>query len=277
MQLEDKFIAFVDILGFGSAVNRVESGGTLTLQDLRGAVKCLGNEADVLGIRGYGPTICPDSRRLKYDVAFELTQVSDCVVVSTEISPAGAITIIDHCWEVVLRLLQKGLMCRGHIRRGKIFHNGQEFIGAGYQQALSGEQSVTAFRKDVDDLGTPFIELDTSISSYIASSTDSCIHEMYGRMVKEDRVVTAIYPFKRIFPSIGGGTTVAEEKRSLENVRKMIKTFIDGLRAHVQKSNSKAVRKFRHYEEALLEQLRKCDEVDDMLDKLSHPYPSERM
>lgn len=277
MQLEDKFIAFVDILGFASAVNRVESGGTLSLHDLRQAIACLGSEGDLQEIREYGPTVCPDSRRVRYDAAFELTQLSDCVVVSAEISPAGVITIIDHCWKVVLRLLQKGLMCRGHIRRGKIFHSGNEFIGAGYQEALSGEQSVTAFKKDADELGTPFVELDTSVSDYVTSSTDSCVREMYGRMVKDDQAVTAVYPFQRIFPQIGGRATVAEEKRAVENIRRMIIKFIEGLRFHVEPSHSKAARKLRHYEEALQEQLRKCDEVEDMLDKLSQPYPYGRL
>lgn len=277
MQLEDKFIAFVDILGFASAVNRVESDGTLSLHDLRQAIACLGSSGDVQEIRKYGPTICPDSRRVSFDAAFELTQVSDCVVVSTEISPAGVITIIDHCWKVVFRLLQKGLMCRGHIRRGKIFHRGNEFIGAGYQEALSREQSVTAFKKEADELGTPFVELDASVSDYVTSSADSCVREMYGRMVKDDQAVTAIYPFQRLFPQIGGRETVVEEKQTVENIRRMIIEFIEGLRFHVEPSNSKAKRKLRHYDEALQEQLRKCDEVESMLDKLSQPYPSGRL
>lgn len=278
MKYEDKFIAFVDILGFASAVTNAEADGSLSLEDLREATRLLGGKDDVEAVRAYGPTICPDAPRDAQDVGFELTQTSDCVIVSTEVSPSGAITIVNQCYLAVFKLLKKGLMCRGHIRRGKIYHQGREFIGPGYQDAYKRESAVSVFKRNAAERGTPFVELDPSIRDYIAECGDGCVLEMYQRMVEKGGEVDAIFPFKRLSSliTIGGGNQldVAKEKKSIDTLRTIINNFRSGLKRHVDTSNESAVRKLGHYESALVAQLEECDRLDEMVDMLAEPFPA---
>ena len=276
MEFKDKFIAFVDVLGFECFVEAAEKGTGMSLKKLDEAVSILGSHDDVRAIIKYGPTICPEASCKNRNLDFQITQFSDCVVVSSEISPAGAINLINHCWVAVFKLLRKGLMCRGHIRRGKIYHEGSKFIGTGYQNALQKEKNVAAFKRDADDLGTPFVEIDLSISEYIKICGDKCVLEMYSRFVKEDGEVCALFPFKQLSHSfmIGGKEFDPEkEKRANDNLRTIIKTLKNGLRNHVDTSNPKAIRKYEHYEMALDSQLANCDATDEMIEFLNSPIP----
>jgi len=279
MQLTNKFIAFVDILGFSSAVERIDNGGSLSLEALVEATRLLGNDDDIKAIRAHGPSICPAASRVQYDVDFQLFQVSDCVIISTEVSPSGAITIIEHCWRAVFRLLRKGLMCRGHIRQGRIYHRDGVFIGPGYQEAVSREKVVAAFKRDADDRGTPFVELDAIVRDYVASCGDQCVVTMYERMVKEDEEVAAIFPFKR-FGKLAGFSVEAQfqdfaeiTRASVEGARQRLHSLRLALRRHVDPANTRAVRKLEHYELALEDELRTFDDLDEMIEVLAQRVP----
>ena len=74
-QFEDKFIAYVDILGFKSKVESAEGQDGLSLSDLLEYCSILSQPNISLGILEYGPTICPNlntnlvtciTRSLKY-------------------------------------------------------------------------------------------------------------------------------------------------------------------------------------------------------------------
>lgn len=282
MQLTSKFIAFVDILGFSSAVERIDNGGSLSLEALAEATRLLGSDDDIKAIRTHGPSICPSAHRVQLDVDFQLSQVSDCVVISTEVSPSGAITIIEHCWRAVFGLLRKGLMCRGHIRQGKIYHRDGVLIGPGYQEAASRERTVAAFKRDADDRGTPFVELDASVRNYVALCGDQCVVTMYERMVKEDEEVAAIFPFKR-FGKLAGFSIEAQfqdfdrdrARASVGTARQRLLSLKSELRRHVDPSNTPAIRKLEHYELALEDELRRFDDLDDMIEVVAQrlPYP----
>ena len=278
MEFKDKFIAFVDVLGFQDFVEAAENAAGMSLKELLEAVVLLGSDDDMSTIAKYGPTIRPEAPCINRNLDFQIAQVSDCVVASAEVSPAGAINLINHCWVAVFKLLRKGLMCRGHIRRGKIYHEGNNFIGTGYQNAVQKEKDVAAFKRDADDLGTPFVELDRSISEYVTTCGDRCVLEMYSRLVKQDGEVCALFPFKRLSHSfmIGGPKEFdpEKEKRSNDNLRTFIKTLKIGLRKHLDKSNPKAIRKHEHYEMALDFQLANCDVTDEMIEFLKSPYPA---
>ena len=58
-QLQDKFIAFVDILGFHSKVEAVEMSQELTLSDLLEYCSKLSQQSYVQDISENGPMICP--------------------------------------------------------------------------------------------------------------------------------------------------------------------------------------------------------------------------
>jgi len=182
----EKVIGFVDVLGFSSLVEKAEAGEGIGLGGLVELLRSLGSPSDRERFVKRGPMVCPQSTYSRRDLDFRLTQISDCVVVSSEISPAGVINLPNHCWTSVTRLLQDGLMCRGYVTIGKIFHTDNQFIGTGYQRAYDhAERNITAYRRDGDDSGTPFVEVDRPVSDYV-SKCDPCVKEMFSRMVTSD-------------------------------------------------------------------------------------------
>ena len=200
---EDKFIAFIDILGFKSMVVSAEQGRGRSLAEIHDLATQLGRPDYDGAYAQDGPMICPYSAVLRRDLNFQVTQVSDCVIVSAEVSPAGVINLIDHCASVVIKLMTKGVMVRGYVTRGMVYHRGSAIYGSGYQDAYDkAEKGVIAFKLEADEKGTPFVEVDPSVRDFVAHETDECVREMFGRMTASDGDVTAVFPFRRFAHSV---------------------------------------------------------------------------
>ena len=205
---------------------------------------------------------------------FDVTQISDCVIVSSEVSPAGAINLIGHCWDAVLELLHNGLMCQGYITKGLIYHSDSQVIGSGYQKAYSRESEVSAFKHEADERGTPFVEVDPIVCAYIRKCDDKCVKEMFSRMVKSDGEVTVLFPFKRLshsFRLAGFGVKFdpQKEKQANQNVRLRLNRLKGQIIEFVDKSNPSAVKKAEYYIKALNAQLEACNKTDKIIDMFS--------
>lgn len=278
MQFDEKFIGFVDILGFKDLVKAAEMSAGPTLGDIIEWARELGSVEDKEAIERYGVTICPCAPRIKRNVSFEITQISDCVIVSSEISPAGVINLVNHCWGAVIKLLRHGLMCRGYITKGSICHRDGILIGSGYEKAYQQESHVSAFKAEADERSTPFVEIDRSVVEYVDQSDDACVKEMFSRLVETDGDVTALFPFKRMAHSfiIGGfgmkfdpereKTAVRSMRGSLEKMKALVLSRID-------QNNRSAVSKAGHYARALDAQLMVCDRTEETIDRLASPVP----
>jgi len=278
-EFKDKFVAFIDVLGFSSMIESAEKGKGRNLSEIREILAALGSEDTAESLAKHGPKICPKSSYLQRDLDFRVTQISDCAIVSAEVSPAGAINVVHHCWLAALTLLTKGVLVRGYITRGPIYHEGTEFYGTGYHNASRREASVTAFKMEADEKGTPFVEIDPSVCSYISAHGDKCVQDMFSRFVKEGGGVTGLFPFKRLAHSFivdgfrGPPFDSDKEKDSNNNVRKSLNSLKERVMEYVDASNEAAVRKTRHYIAALDAQLKVCDQTDEMIDFLNQPYP----
>ncbi len=158
-EYKDKFIAYLDICGFTKLVKASDENG-LTPDEILDLLSSFGSAESRNIFNNYGPNICPSSVHVNRDLDFRVTQISDCAVISSEISPAGIINLIHHCWGTVFKLLQQGFMCRGYITRGNIYHTDNQFIGTGYLKACMAEKEVSAFKMKPDEKGTPFVEID---------------------------------------------------------------------------------------------------------------------
>jgi len=276
----EKLIGFVDVLGFKDMVIAAENGTGRPLSEIREILAELDRTKGKEFFAEYGPEICPATMYVQKGLDFQSTQASDCVIVSSEISPAGAINLIKQCWSAAMMLLTKGVMVRGYIARGKIFHEGTEFFGTGYQNAYDRENNggVTAFKRTADEKGTPFIEIDPIICDYVAQETDDCVREMFNRFTKSDGEVTAIFPFKRLAHSfvIGGFGMPPfdpdKEKTNNNQVRRMIIDFKNQILSYSDPTNARAAQKVEHYVAALDEQLRGCDHTDETIDALRRPF-----
>jgi hypothetical protein len=192
VQSKDKFIAFVDILGFSSPLKTEEECGRGVSRALE-LIQLLGSPD-----RTHFPSVCPHSARLAADVDFKVTQISDCVVVSAEPSPVGVVNLTHYCFGIGIRLLGEGALCRGYIARGNIYHADHQFIGTGYVRAVENEKRVRFMCADMADTGTPFIQIDEAVSDYVKNESDSCVRKMFARMTRSDGTYTAIYPFEAL-------------------------------------------------------------------------------
>jgi hypothetical protein len=279
---KEKVIAYVDILGWKNFVEEAETeASNMSLQILIELLDKLGSQQRQQDIKRYGPTICPESKYLEKDLDFQLSQAYDCVVVSSEISPAGAINLIIHCWSIAMALLVRGFMCRGYITIGMIFHTEKYCIGTGHQKVIDNEKRVCAFRRRADESGTPFIEIDKRVCEYIERCDDECVKKIFTRHIKSDGDLVALFPIQRLahqFSIAVPGTRIVldEEKRANNEMRQLLEILKERVSSFVDKSNPKAIEKAEHYIEALDEQLRVCDFVDDSIKTLGSPFPGQR-
>jgi hypothetical protein len=277
-EFKDKFIAFIDILGFKDMIERAERGEGRSLDEIKELLTELEHRKNQSFYAAHGPQICPASLRIDQTLDFEITQVSDCAIVSAEVSPAGVINLIHHCWGATMMLLTKGVLVRGYITRGPIYHQAHDFMGTGYHTALQKEASVTAFKQEADEKGTPFIEIDPTVANYISEQPDNCVHEMFSRFVKQDGELIAVFPFKRLSHSfaIGGFGApkfdAAKEKANNDTVRRNLVDLKARVSRYVDPANKKAVRKTRHYIKALDEQILVCDHTDQLIESLAQPF-----
>lgn len=268
-QLRDKFVAFVDILGFKSKIEAAESGSGPPLSELLeicGELEC---RSYVRSIAAHGPMICPESRHESRDLDYRVTQISDCAIISSEVSPAGIINLAEHISQSVIGLLKFGVMVRGYITRGRIFHSDQQFIGAGYQNALTGEQSVRAFRMSEDDGATPFVEVDPTVVRYIREETDACVVEMFSRMTKVDSThdVTVLFPFQYLTNVVGGNIAEPEKcRRSLDIVRTWIDSYKRTIVSQAPASDRMANQKSKYYMKVLDDLLEECNDIENFLE-----------
>jgi hypothetical protein len=273
-QFQLKKALTLDILGFKKLVKESENGMGMILPELIELPKCLGTPDNILKFKKFGPTICPASSYINRDLDFKLTQITDCVIVSSEISPAGVINLVNHCWGAVLKLLQKGIMCRGYITKGSIYHTESQIIGSGYTEAVSREKTVKAFKRVADKIGTPYVELDPIVCKYVKDCDDRCVKEMFSRFVKEDGDLVALFPFEGLSHSFliaGFGIKFDpnREKSSNQKMRILIKELKNRILEFVDKANPDAIRKSKHYIKALNNQLAVCDKTDEIIGKLS--------
>jgi hypothetical protein len=272
-EFKDKFIAFIDVIGFKEMIEAAESGRGRSIDEIDAILAELENAPLKAFVKRSGPKTCPNSPYVSKDLDLEITQVSDCVIASAEVSPAGVINLISHAWGAAIMLLTKGVMVRGYITRGNIQHEGTKFRGTGYHTAYAKEAGVSAFKREADEKGTPFIEIDPSVTAYIDGLDDWCAKEMFGRYVKRDEEVTAIFPFQRLthdFIIAGYGVKFDpdRETRNNDNLRKLINKLKDTLLQYVDPSNESAMRKVRHYLDALDAQLVVCDRTDEVIERL---------
>jgi len=281
IQFKEKFVAFIDVLGFKKMVQAAEAGTGMPLDKLLEVLKTLGSPEERGRIGKSGPTICPKTKYLQRDLDFRVTQISDCSVISAEISPSGVVNLVCFCWGIVMGLLRSGIMCRGYITRGLVFHTDQQVVGSGYQRAFDNEKNVTAFKREADERGTPYVEVDRTVSDYVKESDDWCTKEMFGRFVKDDGVVVALFPFKKLAHSFivagwGHKCDPEEEKRNVQNMRVIIGQIKERVLSFVDPANQDAVKKAQHYILALDAQLAVCDKTDEVIKTLDYPIPFRR-
>jgi len=272
MEYKEKFIAFIDILGFKKMVEASVIGTGIPLADILEMLKKLGTHEDQQRIRS-GNIFLPESERIYPDLDFKITQISDCVVISSEKSPVGLLNLVIHCSNAITELLYMGKMCRGYITCGKIYHTDTQFIGTGYQKALDKEQSVSAFKFTGDEVGTPFVEIDPEVCEYVNKYGDNMVKRHFNREIRSDGVINALFPFqllgdKYAFHPYDSDLTKKNVKQSVQNNCITLMELNARIMQYVDKSRPDVVKKAEHYINALYEQLMCISTQGKILERL---------
>ncbi len=277
MEMKDKFIAYLDIIGFGYLVAESRAGRGFSAAEIGVLEKLLGSDGDRLHFEKDGPRICPQSRTVRRNLDYQVTQASGFAIHSCEVSPGGAINLVNQAWTAVTNLLQRGVLCRGYVTRALIHHNGSTVAGGDGGRFSGDDPLAGAFRREADRRGTPYVEVDAAVCDYIALEGDAGAVEMFSRLVQRDGIAAGLFPIQRFahtfavrhdFDAAKARASNESQRRTLNHLRSQANSFVDP-------SNPEAVRKAADYLASLDAQLAICDQTDQMIGVLRRPYPYE--
>ena len=263
-QFTEKFIAFFDVLGWKFHVRDSDAGRGLSLKELCEITDMLGKPTEREHFKRYGPTTCPQAPRIRKDLDFRITRHSDSVLISAEISPAGLINLVFHCRKACMELLsKKGIMCRGYIKRGPIYHTSEYQIGVGINDVVEQEKK-----------GSPFIEIDTEVIQYVECQPDECVKKVFSGCVETVGGFTVVSPFKG-FLNFGSGDP-EKDLASVNVVRGWIHRMKEHVESHIDPSNESARQKGEQYVWMLDAKLAGCDRREKMIKSVMQPFPEGR-
>jgi len=164
--MEERFVAFLDILGFTQIVKGIEAANNSENIDLK-RIKSILNFMDE-------ETTDPNySADLPIHVKTEdgliekelgdpkLTYVSDCIIISSEPTLDGFRGLSRKIHKITADLAYDGVFCRGAITKGKLFHHEKIIFGSSYIKAYQLEETKAIFpRVIVDPDVIDFFELE---------------------------------------------------------------------------------------------------------------------
>lgn len=180
IKLEERFVAFIDILGFKQLISRVEqspSQENLELQRLFSILNFMDEET-------YDPNYSSDLPiYVETDNGYvekelgdpRLTYASDCLAISAEPTLDGFKGLSRKLHKITADLAIDGYFCRGAISKGKVLHANRIFLGCPFIRAMELEKKEAIYPRIIIDpdilhffdlsngkmpLGTPFYGLD---------------------------------------------------------------------------------------------------------------------
>ncbi len=164
----DRFVGFIDILGFKDLIDRSSAQNPeVTVDSIREALQPPKPAAEGQIVLGQIGDISK-SGHLQ-------TTFSDSVVISTEPTQTGLVHLVNHCERIARKLLDFGHLCRGGIARGELYHESDgTALGPAMLEAYELEQTAP---------GYPRILLDEKVSSFARQINEPGFH----RMLRKDQ------------------------------------------------------------------------------------------
>jgi hypothetical protein len=136
----DRYVAFIDILGF-SAIVRQSEGSSSRAKELVGILETI-------------PTLPQEfADDLKRD-DFKTQSFSDCIVMSENGSPSGLFSLLASATTLTFVLLSKGVFTRGGIAKGKLHHSDKVVFGPAMLDAYRLESTIARYPRILVDKAT---------------------------------------------------------------------------------------------------------------------------
>ena len=134
---EDKYVLFLDILGFEAYTESDEKSEQF-------AKKVLGVFDEALKVI---ENLIPQGLKGIVSYGVEIAQFSDTFVVSCN-EFRIMLVIVEYLYT---QLFVHGLLCRGAITYGKVFHKGSQFIGSAINRAYNLEKTAAIYPRIIID------------------------------------------------------------------------------------------------------------------------------
>lgn len=167
---QNRFCFFVDILGFSSFIET----GQLTPKTIH----------DVLNhIKGHVVlSKNPDSRLKNLVPDIQITQFSDSIITSALVDNPNAFDFLIHLTaNLCITLLHHGVLLRGGVTQGQLFHTNDHVFGPALLRALNLEKAASYPRIIMDPILIPQIEsFNTQKSQGIFANIDYIIRDRDG-------------------------------------------------------------------------------------------------
>lgn len=140
---ENRFVAFLDILGFKELIYKIEDDGEKSpdFERVRSVLNFLHEES--VESNGQHDLLIYEQKE-GYILEKELgdpriSYKSDCVIISTESSFEGFKALCNKLTKFSTDIACDGIFIRGAITHGKIYHHGPMLFGSAYQRAYELE------------------------------------------------------------------------------------------------------------------------------------------
>jgi hypothetical protein len=150
MKYENRIIAYIDILGFKNIIaNTVDEKGNDVIDKINSI-----NEIHIL-IRDVWdldkPKLNTPAKCLPKN-SKNITIFSDTIVVSFKIDEQSGVffTLLEIKW-MLMRLINKGILCRGAVSYGKLVHNSETIFGPALVEAYSLESKAALYPRIILD------------------------------------------------------------------------------------------------------------------------------
>jgi len=273
-QATEKIMGYIDILGWSDVVKNAEAGRGVVFSDLPAILDLLGTYRDRLQLLHDGPRF-PRLQHIRSDLDFQISRFSDCTLVSVEISPAGLMHLIEHCYAVQFKLLRRGFLCRGVLGRGPLFHTADHQIGSGLNGLVARERNVS-FNNNGNG-NTPYILVGSEVVDFVHDQMDSELAKLFSKRTMEANGAVAIFPY-RIDPSqFINGVDSNRDLASVMEVRRGIQKIQEQVKCYHNPNDPNAVRMRDHCLQMLNQQMIVCADVEQMLLNDEQPYPAHSL
>jgi len=162
-----RYVAFIDILGFSEHVRQSEHASAeaqkliqiLNRISQTWADKTLQATHDTLGVE------------------FRSTSFSDCTVLSEAVTPKALQYLLFRVSQFALDLLANGFLLRGAIAKGPLHHSEQAVFGPAFLKAYGLEQDIAKYPRIIVDQGTH--------EDFLQTQTVN-MGEVYDRFIRPD-------------------------------------------------------------------------------------------
>lgn len=141
MQYEERYVAFIDILGFRNRVNKANEQPELIDRLVTALSEML--------------TYHPLQERMRntegFENTFRVSTFSDNIVISGSYNAIGASLVVNLSAHLAMRLLHHGVYARGAISKGKLIHTENIVLGEGLIRSYELESRASIYPRIIID------------------------------------------------------------------------------------------------------------------------------